>query len=150
MPNPRAFFGSGVVNGKIYIFGGNSDSLSANTLITMEAYDPDKETWEKKADLPTAVTAMGTCVYGGKIYVFGGTKGRVDSWFGTSTVYVYDPLTDNWTQKADMPTARRNLSVSVLNGKIYAIGGGYNLNEDVLGALGTVEEYEPEQSISVP
>jgi N-acetylneuraminic acid mutarotase len=40
-----------------------------------------------------------------------------------------------WTQKADMPTARWNLSTSVVDGKIYAIGG--------LGGLKKVEEYNP-------
>jgi hypothetical protein len=30
---------------------------------------------------------------------------------------------DTWTKKADMPTARWSLSTSVVNGKIYAIGG---------------------------
>ncbi|MBI1926641.1 hypothetical protein HYR99_20670 [Candidatus Poribacteria bacterium] len=42
-----------------------------------------------------------------------------------------------WTRKADMPTARSHLSTSVVNGKIYAIGG-YNKN-----LLQTVEEYNP-------
>jgi len=30
---------------------------------------------------------------------------------------------DTWTRKADMPTARLGLSTSVVDGKIYAIGG---------------------------
>ena len=40
-----------------------------------------------------------------------------------------------WTQKTNMPTARWNLSTSVVDGKIYAIGG--------LGGLKKVEEYNP-------
>ena len=42
-----------------------------------------------------------------------------------------------WTRKADMPTARRWLSTSVVNGKIYAIGGcaGQTI-------LSTVEVYD--------
>jgi hypothetical protein len=35
----------------------------------------------------------------------------------------YNPITEVWTQKADMPTARCSLSACVLDGKIYAIGG---------------------------
>ena len=43
-----------------------------------------------------------------------------------------------WTKKADMPTARGWLSTSVVDGKIYAIGGaGFG------GILATVEEYDP-------
>ena len=46
-----------------------------------------------------------------------------------------------WTMKADMPTARSCLSTSVVNGKIYAIGGMRNANS---GPLSVVEEYNPE------
>jgi len=42
-----------------------------------------------------------------------------------------------WTKRTDMPTARSGLSASVVNGKIYVIGGG----EDE--ALSIVEEYDP-------
>ena len=40
-----------------------------------------------------------------------------------------------WTRKADMPTARSGLSASVVDGKIYAIGGG--------APVTTVEQYNP-------
>jgi hypothetical protein len=50
----------------------------------------------------------------------------------------YDPATNTWVKKANMPTARWALSTSAVNGKIYAIGGASN------GAgLRTVEEYDP-------
>ncbi|MBI1927374.1 hypothetical protein HYR99_24440 [Candidatus Poribacteria bacterium] len=44
-----------------------------------------------------------------------------------------------WTKKANMPTARCCLSTSVVNGKIYAIGGAQRWPE----MLSTVEEYDP-------
>ena len=43
-----------------------------------------------------------------------------------------------WTKKADMPIARSCLSTNVINGKIYAIGGGADMN-----ISSTVEEYDP-------
>jgi len=42
---------------------------------------------------------------------------------------------DTWTQKAPLPTARSLLSASVVDGKIYAIGGN--------GGRSAVEEYDP-------
>jgi len=45
---------------------------------------------------------------------------------------------DTWTKKADMPTPRGYLSSSVVNGKIYVIGG--YTGKDMLS---TVEEYDP-------
>ena len=47
---------------------------------------------------------------------------------------------DTWTTKADMPTARTTLSSSVVDGKIYAIGGGLSWPASWLS---TVEEYDP-------
>ncbi len=43
-----------------------------------------------------------------------------------------------WTSRASMPTARTRLAATVVNGKIYAIGG---MNSGGLSA--TVEEYDP-------
>ena len=45
-----------------------------------------------------------------------------------------------WTTKADMPTARMVLSTSVMDGKIYAIGG---MSHPPRAVLSTVEEYDP-------
>ena len=43
--------------------------------------------------------------------------------FCVSTVEVYDPATDTWTQASDMPWARRAHSASVVDGKMYLVGG---------------------------
>jgi len=53
-----------------------------------------------------------------------------------SSVTLAEP--DTWTKKADMPSARSYLSTSVVNGKIYAIGGW-----DGIRFFSPVEEYDP-------
>ena len=40
------------------------------------------------------------------------------------TVEAYDPQTDTWTEKADIPTPRILPAASAVDGKIYVIGGG--------------------------
>ena len=65
----------------------------------------------------------------------------------TLYVEVYDPVTDTWTEEADMEVPRDGLSASVVNGKIYAIGG-WNPNMDPR-TLSTVEEYTPESWQSI-
>ena len=46
----------------------------------------------------------------------------------------YDPATDTWSFRADIPTGRFDAVAEVLNGKIYVIGG----------AMGDpTEEYDP-------
>ncbi len=48
---------------------------------------------------------------------------------------------DTWTTKADMPTGRWELSTSVVDGKIYAIGG--HPGSSPYPGLATVEVYDP-------
>ena len=80
--------------------------------------------WTRGADMPTARTLAAATVVDGKIYVIGGTVGRgTTSWSGLPTVEVYDPATDTWSSRADMPTPRGALRAVAIDGKIYAFGG---------------------------
>jgi len=124
-----------VVNGKIYAIGG---WRGGNILTTFEEYDPIKDSWQKKADMPTARCTLSSSVVNGKIYAIGGYRDRNDC---TSIVEEYDPSIDKWEKKADMLTARFSLSSSAVNGKIYAIGG-----YDFKNCLSVVEEYDTETS----
>ncbi|OGU54358.1 MAG: hypothetical protein A2006_09295, partial [Ignavibacteria bacterium GWC2_35_8] len=54
-------------------------------------------------------------------------------------VYAYNPLTNSWAQKQNMPTARFGLQACVYSNKIYVIGGSQSQST----ALGTVEVYDP-------
>jgi RNA polymerase sigma factor (sigma-70 family) len=137
MPTPRLGLSTSVVNGKIYAIGGTKDAN--NSLSIVEEYNPATDTWTKKADMPTPRICLSTSVVDGRIYAIGGTRGAPWGRDHLSTVEEYDPATDIWTKKADMPTARAGLSASVVNGKIYAIGGVTTR----LVALSVVEEYNP-------
>ena len=55
---------------------------------------------------------------------------------------MYDPATDKWTEKPDMPTARQFLTTSAVGGKVYAIGGAIPAPNVGDIALSTVEEYD--------
>lgn len=56
------------------------------------------------------------------------------------TMEEYDPVSDTWTRKSDMPTTRLAFSTCVVNGKIYAIGGATSPGGTILS---TVTEYDP-------
>jgi len=57
---------------------------------------------------------------------------------------MYDSATDAWTKKADMLTPRMSLSTSIVNGYIYAIGGGPKTPAPAFPfpALSIVEAYD--------
>ena len=144
MPTARGGFSTSVVNGIIYAIGGWPVGSSRLT----QAYDPATDTWTEKADMPTARAFLSTSVVNGKVYAIGGSSTDSTFSYGLSTVEEYDPMTDTWTKKADMPTARHSLSTSVVNGIIYAIGGMRDTGEIVDGmrwaeAFSTVEAYNP-------
>lgn len=83
----------------------------------------------QKADMPTARYGLSTSVVDGRIYAIGGTgttnglHAEAEPSMFVATAEMYDPETDRWTQKADMPTPRLHVCTSVVDGKIYAIGG---------------------------
>jgi N-acetylneuraminic acid mutarotase len=136
MPTARSQLSSSVVNGKIYAIGGKIDEKTALSIV--EEYDPVTDTWAKKTDMPTARYALSTSVVDGKIYAIGGAVGIVPAITVLPTLEVYDATTDTWTRKADMPTARVTLSTSVVDGKIYAIGGATSASVHTPA----VEEYD--------
>ena len=85
-----------------------------------------------------------TQVVGVKIYAIGETTFvGTGNWHTLRTVEVYDLETDTWTQEVDMPTERGWLSASLVDGKLYAIGGGPSsgLQYSLPMELGTVEEF---------
>ncbi len=95
----------------------------------------DTDSWTTKSPMSVARCGLSACVLNGKIYAIGGTPSMygIDPPF--AIVEEYDPATNTWTKKAPMPTPRWGLGTSVVNGKIYAIGG--------LDTMLIIEEYDP-------
>ena len=60
---------------------------------------------------------------------------------GLTTVEIYDPDSDAWTDSPEMPTARVFLGVGTIVNKIYAVGGvAEGLGPAILP---TVEQFAP-------
>jgi len=135
MPLPRNA-PSCVLNGKIYLIGGNNGSFQSR----VEEYDPVSDTWTRKKDLPFPRHGMSLQALNGKIYAIGGVALDNGNLVYVSTVEEYDPLTDTWTKKSDISSARVTWT-AVVNGKIYAFGG--LAREQQVQMLSTVEEYDP-------
>ena len=136
MSDNRPRLAAGVVDGKLYAVGGWQRS---KILSTVEVYDPATDTWAPKASMSTPRSSLAAGVVDGKLYAVGGfvsvgSVGRM-----TSTTEMYDPSTSAWKTMAPMPTARRNMAVGVMGGKLYAVGG----DSDEEHSLDTVEVYDP-------
>jgi N-acetylneuraminic acid mutarotase len=114
MPTPRNVVCTQVINGKIYVIGGEKNATSI--LDANEAYDPETDTWATKSSLPTPRIATCTHVVNGKIYVIGGRAAN-GSVFGTNEVY--DTATDTWTTETSMPVPDAGYLSAVVDNKIY-------------------------------
>ncbi len=74
----------------------------------------------RAAPFPEASEELYGVASGGKLYVFGGLGA---GWTPKGLVYEYDPASDQWTKKKNMPMATHHLGFTELNGKIYLFGG---------------------------
>jgi hypothetical protein len=96
LPSARYGFGTAVVNGRIYVIGGNNGT---SELAEVLEYDPLLDSWTRKADMPTSRSELAVTVWNNKIYALGGRNNT--SFFGNNEVY--DPLLDAWDSLTPLP-----------------------------------------------
>src|SRR5688572_7474012 len=81
-------------------------------------------TWSTTAPYPIFVSEHNATVAENKIYVAGGFAGPNQNFTGTTDAfYVYDPLTDRWTNLAPLPKKLQHFGIATLNNKVYVTGG---------------------------
>ncbi|RKU10008.1 hypothetical protein C6503_20195 [Candidatus Poribacteria bacterium] len=141
----RSGIATAVVDDKIYIMGGTLENVGApDGVSTVEEYDPQTNTWRRVADMPTRRYYPKAAVVNDIIYVFGG-------WYqekGVKTEYpvrveAYDPATDTWTRKKDMPVPRVHPAVGAVDEKIYIIGGSTGWGGEDERRMDRVDIYDP-------
>jgi len=114
LPARSLFAAAAGQNGKIYVFGGSTNSATLNRV---DEYDPVNDSWTQKANMPTPRSSLAaTTGQDGLIYVTGGNNFNV--------LEVYNPNTNTWTTKTPMPISNisGHGSATACNGKIYVMG----------------------------
>jgi hypothetical protein len=141
MPTPMAQFATAVYKNKIYCI---SEHVN-------EVYDPATDSWEIKEPIPTLRLGLGANVVNGKIYLIGGYVSNSSSSTGFSFLSlneVYDPETDSWSTKAEMPTAVVGFRSAVVDSKIYVIQDDLNQIYDAATDTWSLGTPLPHSSIS--
>ena len=116
MPGPRAAHKLIALGGKLYVIGGRGPKSTA-----LWVYDPANYTWDKsRAPLPTAREHLAATVVDDILYVIGG---RRRDHVNLAVVEAYDPKTNKWVRKADLPKPQGGLTAAALAGHIHVTGG---------------------------
>ena len=114
------------IGSKIYLLGGFNEFAETVPVVVTQIYDTMTDTWSLGRPMPSVAIGSVAGVASGvfapqRVYLLGGWT--IGSGTLTNLVQVYDPSTDSWTTAAHMPSKRTDLSVAVVNDKLYAIGG---------------------------
>ena len=111
-------------NGKLYVFGGLA--LAWKPIGMVMEYDPAKNAWTRKKDMPAPHHHFALTELNGKIYVFGGYQlppAGQPTWIPVDNSWEYDPQADTWKALAPVPQARGSANALTVNGRIHLIGG---------------------------
>ena len=109
-----------VVAGKLYLFGGFTDTLGASD--QLDVYDPATDAWTRLKDMPTRVTHLNPAADGQTIWFAGGFKGKHPGPV-TAEVWKYDSTSDTWTAGPPLPEPRAGGGLEVVGRKLHYFGG---------------------------
>lgn len=116
MITARSFFASGVIDGMIYVAGGNSTHLFE--LDSAEVLDPNKGIWCPVANMGTSMALYDSAVLNGKLLV---TEGWFWPFYVVPRGQIYDPQTDNWENMASGLREGWTGSSVVLYGRLFVV-----------------------------
>ena len=132
MPTPRSCHAAAVLDGVVYVVGGEHYSVP---LKTSESFNPSTGSWRTLSPTTTAHSDLALATCSGKVYAIGGNAPGLKC---LSSVEAYDPARNLWSPVASMQFPRRNAAVVTVGDKIMVIGG-YSGTE----VLRSVEIYDP-------
>ncbi|GAA4413678.1 kelch repeat-containing protein [Nibrella viscosa] len=117
--------------------------VGGRTIKPVEAYDPKKNLWEKRAVVPVEMHHFQAVEHNGEIYVAGAFMGNYPHEIPIPALYIYNPKKDEWRKGADIPEDRRRGSagVAAYRNKIYLFCGIIDGHFD--GHVSWVDEYDP-------
>jgi hypothetical protein len=119
MPFPRYAPMMQAVNGKLYLFGGQSSHGNDDT--SMMIFDVAKNSWRtEEYALGEERYMAGSVVLDGLIYLVGG---RNRDQVSLQSCDVYDPSRDRWRSCSNMRFGRADFGLAAVNNRLMAIGG---------------------------
>ena len=119
-PFARVESPTAVVDGKLFLFGGFTETLDASPQVSV--YDPEDDSWSQRKDMPTNPTHLNTASDGTTIWLAGGFKGKHPGPV-TDEVWKYDVTSDAWTSGPPLPEPRGGGGLAVVGRSLHYFGG---------------------------
>jgi hypothetical protein len=107
------------LNGVHYVIGGDSFA-TGEVEETVRYYDAATQTWQQAPSMQTPRRLAGAAEHNNDLWVIGGYTGGLSD-TGTTSVEVYDPGTDSWTSRANVPLTADGATAAVANGTLYVL-----------------------------
>ena len=117
LSEPRAEVSATALDGRIYVAGGFT--ASGADLASMEVLDRQVDGWQPRAPLPRGLNHLSIATSGGLVYASGGSAGSTP----TTGLFAYDPSTNTWTEKADLPLRRSAHVLVAAANQLFVVGG---------------------------
>ncbi len=125
-----------------YISGLENRNDSVGDHFVLDLDEPGgPQTWTTAAPMPDPRNHFSGVALGGKIYTIGGQFNHDIDPVDTNLVHEYDPQTDTWTRKADLPYIRSHFEPGTIavDGKIVIVGG----RTGTQNCVDTITQYDP-------
>ena len=130
IPTSRSNLATVTIQNKIYAIGGIANEYPWMPIAKNEVYDPYTNTWATKAEMPTARDSICANNVNDQIYVIGGFESAGSTVKPSNKTEAYDPITDTWTVKAEMPYPAVYHSSVVVGTKIYVLTAPFQIDRD--------------------
>ncbi len=103
---------------KFYLVGGRGTK-------PVQAYDPVANSWATETTPPIQLHHFQAIQYNGKVYVIGAFTGNCCHETPVPNIYIYDPVTKQWSVGPEIPASRRRGAAGcvVHNNKFYLVCG---------------------------
>lgn len=138
MPTARGHTSGAVVEGKLYVIGGDTGGHAVNTGAN-EMFDPSTGVWTSKAELPVVRGSLAATAYMGRIVVMGGQSGGGGGVDSFADVNVYDPAADSWSEGPTMTHPRHGFGAGAWEGRVYAFLGSPQQGVDATAKADVLE-----------
>src|SRR3954470_598116 len=108
-------------NGQSILYAIGGRTATGGSLSKVMAYHVSTDSWTYPAALPIPLyETNGAAVINGKIYVSGGRRSSSND-SETPFLHMYNPATNRWTRKADLPYGTWGGVTGMYGGKLYVL-----------------------------